>query len=298
VTDHLPSCPSCDAPLTYGSSICAACGWDLTASAGRGPGPRFSVRLLSVLPRIVVYGGLIAVIVAGFLRYQATGPGPDLATTLRWMAFGDDGRAAELVTIHRAHEIGSAVSRAAIRTMEAPDFDDGWGDQLAPFATMNVRGYIPLLTMGLDTDVAPGFITDFYRVTETDGWGRPYRVATHLIKRTTTPEDDPIVASDLRNGLSRTFFELGRPDFDQGDVQRLELVSAGRDGRMDTDDDIRFISYALVGFSFRISGDPARLTTMLEKAYASGTHYFRLENSRYRLIEARVLAETRLDTLL
>jgi hypothetical protein len=253
---------------------------------------------VAAAPRILIYGGLASLIVIGFLRYQVTGPGPDLPTTLRWIALGDDGRAAELTTIHRAHEIGSAVSRYAIRRMEAPTFDEGWGERLAPFATMNVRGWIPLFTYGLDTDAAPGFISDLYRIREVDGWGRPYRVSTHLVARTETPADDPIVAADLEAGLWRSFFVLEAPDFSEGDFQRLELVSAGRDGRMDTADDLRFVSYSLVGFSFRISGDPARLNAMLEEAYARGTHYFRLENARYRLIDARVLAETRLDALL
>ena len=70
--------------------------------------------------RYLVYPLSVALPIIGFMRLRTTGPGPDLLTTLRWMAFGDGGRAAELETIHRMHEIGSAASRFMVRENEMP----------------------------------------------------------------------------------------------------------------------------------------------------------------------------------
>lgn len=249
-------------------------------------------------PRILIYGLLIAVAVAGYLRYQATGPGPDLATTLHWIALGDGGREAELVTIHRAHEIGAAAARYAVRELEAPSFEAGWATTLASFATMNVRGWLPLLTMGADADTAPEFIVAMYRVRQVDGWGRPYRVSTRIIHSDADWMGDTEVAADLDHGLRRTFFDRGEPDFGEADHMRLELISDGPDGAPGTDDDLRFTSYFPVGFTFRVSGNLEAINRQLDAAFVKGTQYFRLDGARHRLVDARILAEIRVENLM
>jgi hypothetical protein len=233
--------------------------------------------------------------VVGFLRLLATGPGPDLPTTLRWMVRGDDGRAAELTTIHRAFEIASAAARYGVRELEAPSFAAGWGERLAPFATMNARGWIPLVTVGADTDLAPASVKEMYRVREVDGWGRPYRVNDRLLERSETWETDPAVAADLAAGLNLTLFVLGRPELAAADHLRLEIVSAGPDGQLDDGDDLRLISYFPVGFMVAVSADREAIMAKLDEAFFLGRHHFRLEGNHWDLVDARLLAEFRLD---
>ena len=113
-------CEGCGKKLQAGSTICLHCGWDQTTALAQPERPSLLEYLAKGGWRLVVYGLIILLPVLGFMRLRSTGPGPDLATTLRWMAFGDGGRAAELETIHRMHEIGSAASRYAVREMELP----------------------------------------------------------------------------------------------------------------------------------------------------------------------------------
>jgi hypothetical protein len=247
--------------------------------------------------RILVYGALILLPILGFARLRTTGPGPDLETTLRWMAFGDGGRAAELVTIHRAHEIGAAVSRYAVRELEAFSFEGDWAAALAPKATMNVRGWMPLVFFGADTDMAPASVREFYEVRDVDGWGRPYRVESRIISRGDGWRGDAQITADLAAGLQARFFTLDRPDLDRGDWLRLELTSAGRDGAFGTGDDLRFISYSLISAPLRMMADPEIVVRRVERAYTLGEQYFRVEGSDFDLIDARLLAEYRLTSL-
>ena len=92
-------CGECDQPLSPGTTICRSCGWDQTTSLARPPRRSLRATLAGGAWRLLVYGLILVLPVVGFLRLRATGPGPDLATTLRWMARGDGGRARELVTI-------------------------------------------------------------------------------------------------------------------------------------------------------------------------------------------------------
>lgn len=246
---------------------------------------------------MVVYGALILLPVLGFARLRDTGPGPDLPTTLRWMAFGDEGRAAELVTIHRMHEIGAAVSRHAVRELEAFDFSDDWATRLAPKSTMNVRGWIPLVFFGADTDMAPGSVRELYEVRQVDGWGRDYRVETRIIERGDDWRDDPEVARDFELGLQARFHTVDRPELGNGDWLRLELTSAGPDAALGTGDDLRFISYSLIAEPIRVLADPDWVVRDIERNYVIGPQYFRLEGSSYDLIDARLLAEYRLTSL-
>jgi hypothetical protein len=295
--EHEMVCGGCGEKLSAGATICPACGWDLTTSVGR-PRRRGVLRALAAGGwRVVLYGVILALPLVGFLRLQATGPGPDLATTLRWLALGDDGRAAELVTIHRAHEIGKAAARFAVLELEPPGFEGDWDTVLADHSTMIVRGWIPALFVAGHTEMSPGSVRELYRVRRVDGWGRPYRVITRLLVRDEVPDDDEQVAEDLRRGLSTSFFTRGEPELAESDWMRLELVSAGRDGRMDSDDDIRFISYFATGLTLQLRRNPADVRRELDRAYATGRQYFRLEGNRYDLIDARLLAEFRLTTL-
>jgi hypothetical protein len=245
-----------------------------------------------------LYGAILALPLLGFARLRATGPGPDLATTLRWMALGDGGRAAELVTIHRAHEIASAASRYAVRELQPPPLDGDWAELLSPYATMLVRGWMPLLFYGATTDMSPGSVREFFTVSTDDGWGRPYRLTALPFPRNRGPELEEIATADFETGLQRTFFDQEAPQLDDGnDWLRLEIVSAGRDASFDTGDDLRMISYMQAGFTLRLSRRPGEMQRMLEEAYTRGIHHWRLEGSRWDLIDARLLAEFRLEYL-
>ncbi len=191
-------CGECDQPLSPGTTICRSCGWDQTTSLARPPRRSLRATLAGGAWRLLVYGVILALPVVGFLRLRATGPGPDLATTLRWMALGDGGRARELVTIHRAYEIAAAAARFAVKEQEPPTLVGDWADTLAPYATMNVRGWIPLLFWGATTETAPASVRTFFQVRSDDGWGRPYRLTAR-----TLPRDEPWSGRSRGGGGSR-----------------------------------------------------------------------------------------------
>jgi len=290
-------CGDCGKELAEGSTICVFCGWDQSTTLARPPRPSLVSQLKSGGWRVVVYGLIIALPFLGFMRLRSTGPGPDLPTTLRWMAFGDGGRAAELETIHRMHEIGSATSRYGVREMEVPPFDGDWEEVLAPAATARVRGWIPLVFVGADTGMAPASVREMYEVRSTDGWGRPYRVTADPLARSGEWRESARVKADLDDGLQATFFTLDEPEFERGDWLRLEIESAGKDGAFDTSDDIRMVSYLRVGHVFQLLYDTDEIQRRVERAYTIGRHYFRFEGNNYDLIDARLLAEYRLTSI-
>jgi hypothetical protein len=295
--DNVLTCGSCGADLPAQSTICPECGWDLAAAVAVPPRRSVIQQFASGGWRVVVYGALILLPVLGFARLRDTGPGPDLQTTLQWMASGDGGRAAELVTIHRMHEIGAAASRYAVKELEAFPFDGDWGSELAPKSTMNVRGWMPLVFFGADSGMAPAGVREFYEVRDEDGWGRPYRVDTRVVVRGEGWRDDAQVQADLFDGLQARFHTVDRPEFGRGDWLRLELTSAGRDGVFDSGDDLRFVSYSLITKPLRMLADPNWVVQEVERNYVIGPQYFRLEGSEYDLIDARLLAEYRLTSL-
>ncbi|HOC42624.1 MAG TPA: hypothetical protein PKJ99_06345 [Thermoanaerobaculales bacterium] len=293
----LDTCPKCGVALGEGATICAGCGWDATVAVVSPP--RSLPRILAgAALRIVIYGAIIAAPVVGVMRLRSTGPGPDLPTTLRWIVRGDDGRAAELVTIHRAHEIASAAARFAVEKIAAPSFEGDWATTLAPYATMNVRGWMPLLFWGATTGMAPASVEAFYEVRADDGWGRPYRVSARELGHPASRTADRELAADLAAGLQSSFFEWGPRELDpERDWLRVELASAGRDAAFDTADDIRFISYLPIGITLRFHQRQEATTSELERAFTLGRHHFRLEGNRWDLIDARLLAEFRLELL-
>jgi hypothetical protein len=290
-------CEGCGKKLQEGSTICLHCGWDQTTALTQKERVSLAEYLAKGGWRVVVYGLIVLLPVLGFMRLRTTGPGPDLPTTLRWMVFGDGGRAAELETIHRMHEIGSAASRYAVREMELPPFDDDWEEVLARASTARVRGWMPLVFFGADYRMAPASVRELYEVRSVDGWGRPYRITVRPIAREQGAYDDPVVLADLEKGLQATFFSVDRPDFERGEWARLLIESAGPDGEFDTDDDLRMISYVRVGQVFRLLYDPSRVQIEIERAYTIGRHYYRIEGSQYDLIDARLLAEYRLTSI-
>lgn len=295
--DNVIKCGSCGADLPGRSTLCPACGWDLSTAVAIQPRRSILGQLSSGGWRVLVYGAIILLPILGFARLRDTGPGPDLPTTLRWMATGDDGRAAELITIHRAHQIGAAVSRYAVRETEPFGFDGEWHDELAPYSTMHIRGWMPLVFFGADSEMAPASVRVFYEVREVDGWGRDYRVQTRVIERGDGWVGDPVIEADLEAGLQARFHTVDRPDLGNGDWLRLELVSAGRDGGFETEDDLRFISYSLIARPLRLVLSPEKVLKQRERDYTIGTQYFRLEGSDYDFIDARLLAEYRLTSL-
>ena len=295
--DNLLTCGGCGADLPPRTTICPECGWDLGTALAVPPRRTLFQQLGACGWRLLVYGAILLLPLVGFARLRETGPGPDLATTLRWMAFGDDGRAVELVTLHRMYEIGSAASRYAVRETEAFPFDGEWGRALAPMATMNVRGWIQLVIFGADADSAPASVREFYEVRDSDGWGRPYRVETRVIERDESWRDDPVVAADFEQGLQETLFREGLPELGRGDWLRLELSSAGRDGAFGTGDDLRVVSFSLASAPLQMLADPRLVVDRIERNYERGPQFFRLEGSEHDLIDARLLAEFRLTSL-
>jgi hypothetical protein len=291
------TCKSCGEKLAVGATICLQCGWDQAADLAAPPGPSILAQLRSGGWRLIVYGLLLVLPILGFMRLRTTGPGPDLPTTLRWMVLGDGGRAAELETIHRMHEIAAAASRYSIREQEMPPFDNDWAEVLAPSSTARIRGWIPLVFFGADTEMSPASVREMYEVRSFDGWGRPYRVNMRALVRGLVALDDPQVAADLDRGLQATFFTRDEPDLENGQWVRVEIVSAGRDGDFDTGDDLRMVTYISVGHVIRLLYDPDEVQRRVERAYTIGRHYYRIEGSDYDLIDARLLAEYRLTSV-
>jgi len=217
-------CAACGASMPADASLCPACGWDARVAVIDRPRRSLPAMLAGGAWRVLLYGGLVLLPVLGLYRFEQVGPGPDLATTLRWITLGDGGRAAELVTLHRLYETGSATARYALREVSAPSFDEGWAETLAPYATMQVRGWLPLLFYGASTDLAPSAVREFYEIRATDGWGRPFHVSTRMIPRGDAWRDDPEVVEDLAQGLNATLLSAGRPDFTAAETLRLVMV--------------------------------------------------------------------------
>ena len=290
-------CPACGAAIDSPASHCPSCGADLVVAAAAPARRPLGLRARSALPRLVVYGLLAALPVAGALRVRTTGPGPDLKTTVRWAVLGDDGRAATLVTLHRAHEIAAAAARFAVGELATPSFEGDWAPRLAPYSTMAIRGWIPLLFEATDTQLAPGAVRVFFEIRSTDGWGRPYRISARTLAAGPPEASDPEVSADLAAGLSRSFFSAGRPDLAATDWLRLALTSDGPDGRPDSGDEITFISYIPLGHTFRVGADADRIRRQMNADLIRGRHYFRYTGSRWDLIDARLLAEYRLEMI-
>ncbi len=297
MTVDTDTCGACGAAMPASGSLCPVCGWDARVAVVDRPRRPLAAVLAGGAWRTLMYGTLVALPLLGLYRFERVGPGPDLATTLRWIVLGDGGRSAELVTLHRAYETGSAAARYALHEVAAPPFDDGWADVLAPYSTIRVRGWIPLLFYGADTDLAPAAVREFYDIRATDGWGRPFRVTTRLIVRGDGWRNDPEVIDDLARGLNATLFSAGRPDFTAAETLRLVMVSAGPDGQFGTDDDLSMVSYVPIGMTLRLSEPGEDVRRALDRAIVTGRHWFRFEGNRWDLIDARLLAEVRLEIL-
>jgi hypothetical protein len=294
----LDSCPECRGSLPDKATICPSCGWDSTTFIARPPRPSLWKIIRGGAWRLVFYGALLSIPFLGFMRLRATGPAADLTTTIRWLLLGDGGRNEQLVTTHRAHEIATAASRYAVDQLNAPVFDEGWADRLEPYATMHVRGWMPLLFYGATSDMAPAGVREFYQVRGVDGWGNEYRIDRRLLSKDDGWSDDEQLASDIAAGLQSSFYGPVLTELDDSrDWMRLEISSAGPDGAFDTPDDLRFITYMVVGLTLRLHTDTARLERELQRAYTLGRHHFRIEGNRWDLIDSRLLAEFRLEYL-
>jgi hypothetical protein len=291
-------CGGCGQPLEEGTTICRNCGWDLTTAVAKPPRQSILDTLRGGAWRVLLYGALIALPLLGFARFRSTGTGEDLATTLRWMILGDGGRAAELLTIHRAHETAAAAARYAVRELEPPPIEGDWAETLAPYSTIRVRGWMPLLFYGATTDMVPASVQEFFELRLDDGWGRPYRISARPLQRDTDREQDPELRTDLEAGLKSGFYRFEAPPFDpDSDWMRLEIVSVGADGTEGSDDDLRLVSYFPVGFTLRLTRRPQDLEREFDAAFTRGRHYYRIEGSRWDLVDARLLAEHRLEYL-
>lgn len=290
-------CPACGASVSAAASHCPECGCDLAIAAATPARKPAARRLLGVVPRLVIYGALIALPILGFMRLRVTGPGPNLETTLRWMISGDGGRAATLLTLHREYEIATATARYAVKNLEAPSFSDNWAKELQPFSTIAIRGWLPLLFSGADATLSPPSVRAFYEIRPTDGWGHRYHVQTRTLERGEPWAKDPQVKADLEAGLKQSFFAVGHPDFKTADWMRLQLASDGPDGVAGTGDDIVFISYFPLGHVFRVGADQRQVLQQMDRDLVRGRQLFRYTGSRWDLIDARLLVEYRLDSL-
>ena len=70
------------------------------------------------------------------------------------------------------------------------------------------------------------------------------------------------------------------------------------DGAFDGGDDLRMVTYVQVGRTLRLSRTPEEIQRELEAAFTRGRHYFRFEGNAWDLIDARLLAEFRVESLL
>lgn len=290
-------CPACGASVNASASHCPDCGCDLAIAAATPSRKPAARRLVGVLPRLVLYGALIALPILGFMRLRVTGPGPDLETTVRWMIEGDGGRAATLLTLHREYEIATASARYAVKNLEAPSFTDDWAKELQPYSTIAIRGWLPLLFSGADATASPPSVRAFYEILPSDAWGHRYRVQTRILERGKRWAEDPQVKADLEAGLKKSFFEVAHPDFKSADWMRLQLSSDGPDGVANTGDDIVFISYFPLSHVFRVGTDQRQVMQELDRQLVRGRQLFRYTGSRWDLIDARLLVEYRLDSL-
>jgi hypothetical protein len=290
-------CRSCGQALPPRASICSSCGWDLTTSVVAHQRLPVTKLLLAVGWRALVLAGILAVFIVLFQRFRMTGPGPDLPTTINWIIYGDQGRSAELVTIHRAYEIACAASRYAVIEQEPPPIMEGWEDVLEPLSTMRVRSWIPVPFIGgLDAEMAGEAVREIYQIKVTDGWERPYRLSSIVLPRRGKEwQEDVQVQYDLDLGLQASFFRLGKPDPSVSDWMRLQIDSAGPDGVFISGDDLRLVSYIQIGQTFFFEESAETRRRRMEGAYIVGPHLFRLEGNRYDLIDARILAEHRFD---
>ncbi len=287
-------CPACGTDLDD-HEICPSCGWDGALAHRTHRRKRF--RPGAWAARLVLWVLPLALMAAMGWRWIQVGPGPDLATTLRWLALGDGGRAAELVTLNRGYEIARAASRYSLGKLQTPPFDGDWAAELEPFSTGAVRGWLPMLYCMADAKGAPGPVRELYAIKDVDGWGRPYRVRAMSLGRGTDPASVPEVAEDLEEGLKASLFAKGELGLAKIDWVRLELGSAGPDGRFDDGDDLALIAYIPVSHTLRLGRTSRQLSRQLETDYLQGKILFRLVNNRWDLIDARLLAEHRLDVL-
>ena len=110
--------------------------------------------------------------------------------------------------------------------------------------------------------------------------------------------NDEQVISDLTDGIQSSFYGPILTELDRDrDWMRLEIGSAGADAAFDSSDDLVFISYFPVGLTLRLRGDQQALEREMSRAYTMGRQYFRVEGSPWDLVDARLLAEFRLEYL-
>ena len=163
---------------------------------------------------------------------------------------------------------------------------------------MSVRGWIPLLFWGATTDTAPASVRTFYEIRADDGWGRPYRLAARSL-----PRGEPW-ASDPRwqrtsGGVSRPrCFGPPPPTWTtaaDGCASRSPPRAATATSPLPTTS--LSVSYLPVGLTLRLTREPGQVQRQIEDAFVRGRHYFRVAGNRFDLIDARLLAEFRLEYL-
>jgi hypothetical protein len=267
----LVPCPSCGTDLPAGESFCPACGADLSLSS--------RTRRDGLGSRWLLIGAVLAIgalAVAGVARIRAVGPGPDLATTLRWILAGDGARRSTLATLARAYETSRAVMRCSLdRDEPCPLASPDWRE-IASYANAAWRGYVPLIQWAVpETDIT-GRLADLLAVDGRDGWGRPFRVDLAPWQQQST------------TGFYPDAVGAGPPPPRERTLLHLTLLSAGPDGAFGTADDIRF--EALFPGPGALQGNIEALKAR-QREIDRGRVWRRWSGTSHDLVEARTLAE-------
>lgn len=266
-------CPACGADVPATVSFCPACGADVGLAATR-PREHHPVPWLALSGLIVV----AAVATFGWLRYRTFGPGPDLATTVRWAVLGDGARHGELATLSRGYETARAVCRSCIdggipNTMAGVDWQ-----QISRYTNNAWRGFTPLVQWAAGPSAVEGRLAWLLAVDGRDGWGRPWRP-------TLTPWPD----ADPPTGFHPGMLAAGAPPPRNVPLLWLTLTSAGPDGTFDTQDDVTFEAIFPKPPPIRVNDPEAAKQRELD--LDRGLVWVRWSGTAYDIVDGRILGE-------
>lgn len=270
-------CPACGAAVELGRSFCERCGADLALAAAR-PRRRLVVPWLSLLILAIV-GGALSV---AWQRVRVVGPGPDAATTWRWVLHGDGDRRPTLATLMRAYETARAVARCCLDTGEACPLSPADWRTIAGYSNAAWRGFVPLVQWAAASTAITGRLADLLTVDGTDGWGRPWQASL-----------ERVAGSERPGGFYPGALQSGSPPPAGRPLWHLTLRSAGADGRGGTRDDISFEAVFPAPRPLRL-GDPVAHRER-EVELERGQVWVRWQGTDYDLVDGRILAEFYLE---
>lgn len=272
------SCPKCRGDVALGETFCPSCGADLALVGARG-----RARLSVPWTMLALVGVVAAATTVGWRRFQAVGPGPDLATTVHWIAQGDDERQATLATLMRAYETARAVMRSCIDNGEPCAFSESGWPAIARYSNAVWRGFVPLVQWAVSADSLGGRLGELLAVDGRDGWDRPWKAAIVPMSEREKPE-----------GFHPGALRSGSPPPAGRALWRLELVSSGPDGAAGTADDITFEAVFPAPGPLRI-GDVKAMRDR-EAEVERGLVWVRWSGTELDLVDGRMLAEFLLES--